>query len=78
MAIEKGLVTYYDGEYGEIKNQNDKYIFLKQDIMNELNVGALVNFKGEEVQAVKRAYFVNNLENIKLSIEDKSKQKELS
>ena len=77
MAVENGMVTYYDGEYGEITKRDDKYIFLKQDIENEINLGSYVSFKGEEVQGVKRAYFVNDIEKTKLSVIDKIKQKEL-
>lgn len=74
MAVEKGIVTYYDGEYGEIKEGEDKFIFLKKDILSELSVGAYVSFRAEEVQGIKKAYFVKNLENIK-SPDDKNKQK---
>ena len=77
MAVEKGLVTYFDGEYGEIKKSNEKYIFLKQDIMSTIDLGDYVSFKGEEVQGVKRAYFINTLENDKIPQLDKNKQKEL-
>ena len=75
MALDKGIVTYFDGEYGEITIKNDKYIFLKQDIMNDLSSGVIVSFKGEEVQGVKRAYFVNNLEKDSLNNIDMYKQK---
>lgn len=74
MAVEKGIVTYYDGEYGEIKNEGEQYIFLRKDILNELNIGSIVSFRPEEVQGIKKAYFVKNLENIK-SPDDKNKQK---
>ena len=77
MAVENGMVTYYDGEYGEITKRDDKYIFLKQDIENEIKLGSYVSFKGEEVQGIKRAYFVNDIEKVKLSVSDKIKQKEL-
>ena len=75
MAVEKGVVTYFDGEYGEIKKNNDKYIFLKQDIINTIVNGACVSFKGEDVQGIKRAYFVNNLENYKLPSAEEINQK---
>lgn len=75
MATNKGIVTYFDGEYGEITKENDKYIFLKQDILNDLNKGAFVSFRGEEVQGTKRAYFVNNLEMDKLPDIEKDRQK---
>lgn len=75
MAVEKGMVTYYDGEYGEIKNDKEKYIFLKQDMLSELNTGELVSFKGEEVQGIKRAYFVNSLDKTQLPDIEKNKQK---
>lgn len=77
MAVDNGIVTYYDGEYGEITKKDDKYIFLKQDIMSTINLGSYVSFKGEDVQGMKRAYFVNDLENTKLPEIDKNKLKEL-
>lgn len=77
MAVEKGIVTYYDGEYGEIKKEGEQYIFLRKDILNELSVGAYVSFRGEETHGTKRAYFVSNLENTKIPSAEKNKQKEL-
>ena len=77
MAVEKGIVTYYDGTYGEIKKENDKYIFLQRDMESNINIGSLVSFKGEEVQGIKRAYFVNSLEKINFSGDFDEKQKQL-
>ncbi len=75
MTLSRGIVSYCDGQYGEIQHKNEKYIFLKKDMMNEICKGDIVSFKAEEVKGYKRAYFVNSLEKKDYKDMDKKYQK---
>ena len=77
MSLKNGIVTYFNGEYGEIKKDNEKYIFLGHEIMGDINVGNFVSFRSEEIHGVKRAYFVTSLDKKELVVEHKEKMKEL-
>ena len=65
MPFEIGKVIEYDGFKGMILTPNDKYMFLNEDINHDLSkevsIGDIVRFRGEEVQNVKKAYFVEKL-----------------
>jgi len=79
MAKQEGIVTRYDGTYGEITSNSVKYIFLEQDIdCDDINVGDFVNFRGEAVHDTNRAYFVKSLgKDDEVSVKE-GYQKELS
>ncbi len=61
MEYEIGKVIEYDGIKGTLVTLNTKYMFLSDDVNEEINVGDLVKFRGEEVQDINRAYFVKKL-----------------
>ena len=61
MEYEIGKVVEYDGIKGTLVTLNTKYMFLSDDVNEEINVGDLVKFRGEEVQDTNRAYFVKML-----------------
>ena len=47
--MKEGKVINYDGFVGEIESQEEKYLFLNDDLQTDINVGNIVTFNGEEV-----------------------------
>lgn len=59
-----GKIKTIDKEYGvgEIVAIDDLYLFTVNDIKEDLNVGDIVKFRGEEVNEEKRAFFVDKID----------------
>ena len=55
-----GKVIDFDGNYGEIiTNENfEKYFFLIKDVEGEISNDDLVQFRGEKIKDMNRAFFV--------------------
>ena len=55
-----GKIINFDGYYGEIiSNDNlEKYFFLVDDIEGEIDSNTLIQFRGEKIQGMNRAFFV--------------------
>ena len=55
-----GKVIDFDGNYAEIiTNENfEKYFFLIKDVEGEISNDDLVQFRGEKIQDMNRAFFV--------------------
>ncbi len=47
--MKEGKAINYDGVVGEIESQEEKYLFLNDDLQTDINVGDIVTFNGEEV-----------------------------
>ena len=47
--MKEGKVINYDGFVGEIESQEEKNLFLNDDLQTDINVGDIVTFNGEEV-----------------------------
>ena len=47
---------------GEIVTIDDVYLFTINDIKEDINVGDIVKFRGEDVNEEKRAFFVNKID----------------
>ena len=47
--MKEGKVINYDGVVGEIESQEEKNLFLNDDLQTDINVGDIVTFNGEEV-----------------------------
>ncbi len=58
MSFNIGKVKEYNGISGTIVTPEDSYMFLDSDIDNSVNVGDLVKFRAEEINEIKRAFFV--------------------
>ncbi len=58
MSFSIGKVKEYNGISGTIVTPEDSYLFLDSDIDNSVNVGDLVKFRAEEINEIKRAFFV--------------------
>lgn len=65
MQYSIGKVVNYNDVKGTIVTNNDNYLFLKEDIDNDSNNdiqnGDLVEFRPEEKNGIKKAYFVKKL-----------------
>lgn len=61
MEYEIGKVTNYNGVQGSVITTTDNYLLLDKDIEDEISNGDIVRFRGEEVQGIKRAFFVKKL-----------------
>ena len=48
---------------GKIVSTDDIYLFTINDIKENLNIGDLVRFRGEEVNEEKRAFFITKVNN---------------
>lgn len=74
--MKEGKVINYDGFVGEIESQEEKYLFLNDDLQTDINVGDIVTFNGEEVHDFKRAYFVKSKsDNAQLSMKVKNNER---
>lgn len=47
--MKEGKVINYDVFVGEIESQEEKYLFLNDDLQTDINVGNIVTFNGEEI-----------------------------
>ena len=59
--MREGKVTEFDGFVGDIESNGEKYMFLIDDIETDIELNDYVSFRGEEVQGVKKAFFVKNV-----------------
>ncbi len=53
-----GLVKSFDGFSGIISSDAGEYIFLREDVLDEIKEGDLVLFKGENIHDIKKAFFI--------------------
>ncbi len=58
MSFKIGKVKEYNGISGTIVTPEDSYLFLDSDIDNSVNIGDLVKFRAENINEIKRAFFV--------------------
>lgn len=61
MASKVGKVIEFDGYTGEIVDKEKKYIFLDQDILDNVENNDIVVFQGEKVGDINRAFLVRKL-----------------
>lgn len=59
-----GLVKSFDGFSGVISSSGGEYIFLKEDVLDEIKEGDLVLFKGETIHDIKKAFFIKKKSDI--------------
>lgn len=77
-TVKIGRVRSYDNSVGEIVTLDEKYIFTKDSIAEteELSTNDMVVFRGEEIQGMKRAFFIRRVTREKsLSIHKYTKSK---
>ncbi len=60
MEYSIGKVIKFDGFTGEIECDNEVFLFLDTDLMEEIDINLPVMFRKEIDGEIKRAYFVKN------------------
>lgn len=67
MQFEIGKIIEFDGNVGKILSGNkEKYTFLKTDLKDEYELlkDKVIIFRPEDKELEKRAFYIQNLENI--------------
>lgn len=74
-----GKIRSYDNFVGEIVSQKGTYMFTNKDLSTEeeININDTVIFRGENVQNIKKAFFIRKIDltkNLNSEIEQKIKK----
>ena len=58
--MKEGQVVNYDGFIGEIETEDKKYLFIRDNIIGDINVNDTVFFRGENINGYDVAFFVQS------------------
>ena len=73
MEFKLGKVYSYENKLGKIVTDTEEYIFNEDDLENQVVKGDIVQFRPEEINDIKRAFFVTKVD--ELQNNDKGIQK---
>ena len=60
MEYSVGKIINFDGFTGEIECDNEVFLFLDTDLIEEVDIKLPVMFRKEIDKEIKRAYFIKN------------------
>jgi len=62
MNFNIGKIISYNDKQGLILTDNgEKYLFLESDLNQQININDLVFFRPESINNIKRAFFINKI-----------------